>query len=58
MPDITMCRGKTETVDCQRKESCYRFTAIPSEFQSFFSVPPIIVDINKVQQCAYYAKNI
>lgn len=58
MPDITMCRGKTEEIECQRKDSCYRYTAIPSEYQSFFSVPPIIVDSYQVQQCAYYSKNI
>lgn len=37
MPDISMCTGG----DCPRKESCYRFTAKPSEyFQSYFQSPP------------------
>jgi hypothetical protein len=37
-PDITMCMG----TNCPYKESCYRFTAKPSEYwQSYFSVPPI-----------------
>ena len=39
MADITMCSGK----DCPLKESCYRFTATPSEFrQSYFFQPPVI----------------
>lgn len=37
MPDITMCEG----TGCPAKESCYRFTAKPSEFrQSYFVKPP------------------
>jgi len=37
-PDITMCRG----TNCPYKESCYRYTAKPSEFiQSWFMKPPI-----------------
>jgi hypothetical protein len=38
MPDITMCLG----TNCPYKESCYRFTAKPSEYmQSYFMKPPI-----------------
>ena len=38
MPDITMCLG----TKCPYKESCYRFTAKPSEYmQSYFMKPPI-----------------
>lgn len=38
MPDITMCLG----TDCPHKETCYRFTAKPSEYyQSYFTEPPI-----------------
>jgi hypothetical protein len=37
-PDITMCLG----TNCPYKESCYRFTAKPSEYmQSYFMNPPI-----------------
>ena len=37
MPDITMCEGK----DCPLKETCYRYTAKPSEFrQSYFAEVP------------------
>ena len=37
-PDITMCKG----TNCPYKESCYRYTAEPSEFmQSYFIEPPI-----------------
>ena len=45
-PDITMCRG----TNCPAKESCYRYTAKPSEFrQSYFMEPPI-----KDGKCDYY----
>jgi hypothetical protein len=36
MPDITMCPG----TNCPFKESCYRFTAKPNEYQSYFIEPP------------------
>jgi len=45
MPDITMCSGK----DCPYKENCYRFTAKPCEYQSYFSTPPI-----KDGKCDYF----
>lgn len=31
MPDITMCRNLT----CSDKERCYRWTAVPSRWQSY-----------------------
>jgi hypothetical protein len=37
MPDIAMCPG----TNCPQKETCYRYTAKPSDWQSYFSVPPI-----------------
>jgi len=37
MPDITMCLG----TNCPHKEKCYRFTAKPSDYQSYFMSPPI-----------------
>lgn len=37
MPDITMCKG----TDCPFTESCYRFTAKPGEYQSYFVEPPV-----------------
>jgi len=37
MADITKCPG----YDCPFKEKCYRFTAEPSEYQSYFLEPPI-----------------
>lgn len=46
MPDITMCSGE----GCPLKESCYRYTAKPSEYwQSYFIDPPI-----KDGECEYY----
>jgi hypothetical protein len=37
MPDIAKCKG----TNCPYKETCYRYTAEPSDYQSYFSVPPI-----------------
>lgn len=45
MPDITMCNG----TDCPFKERCYRFTAKPSDYQSYFFDPPI-----KDGKCNHY----
>lgn len=42
MPDITMCTG----VGCNKKDTCYRFTATPSGWQSYFCVSPIDQDGN------------
>ena len=50
MPDISMCNGE----GCPRKETCYRFTAKPSEFmQSYFMNAPIKED----DECEYYWPN-
>jgi len=47
--DITMCSGK----DCPFKETCYRYTATPSEYrQSYFFEPPIIK--GEEVTCEYY----
>ena len=49
MPDITMCPG----TNCPHKESCYRFTAKPSDYQAYFIEPPI-----KFGKCyAYWGVN-
>jgi hypothetical protein len=37
MPDITMCPG----TNCTYKETCYRYTAKPSDYQSWFMEAPI-----------------
>lgn len=48
MADIDMCRG----TDCPHKESCYRYTAMPSEYQWYLE-PPI-----KDGKCdMYWGKN-
>ena len=50
MPDITMCEGK----DCPLKETCYRYTAKPSEYlQSYFTEIPYNKEENK---CDYHMK--
>lgn len=47
MPDITMCKDER----CPFKRECFRFTAYPSEFQSYFTDSPYKVKKNK---CEYY----
>ena len=37
MPDITMCKWEW----CPMKDKCYRYTAKPSEMQSYFIETPI-----------------
>jgi hypothetical protein len=37
MPDISKCLG----TDCPYKETCHHYTSKPSDWQSYFSVPPI-----------------
>ena len=37
MPDIAMCSGG----DCKAKHLCYRYTATPDYYQSYFANPPI-----------------
>ena len=48
MADISMCSGD----GCEAKHTCYRFTAKPSEYQSYFTVPPI-----ENEGCEYYWNN-
>ena len=36
MPDITMCKGE----GCEARVTCYRFTAKPSKYQSYFNESP------------------
>jgi len=45
MPDITMCPG----TDCPKKETCYRFMATPSYYQSYFVELPM-----KNGECDHY----
>lgn len=54
MPDITMCRGQIEDKICPQKETCYRYTATPSDLiQSYFLDLPM----NKDGTCGYHWKN-
>jgi hypothetical protein len=49
--DITMCSGD----NCQKKESCYRFTALPNDYWQavFIDVPVDLV----TQECEHYWNN-
>ena len=48
MSDIAKCIGK----DCKVKESCYRFTAPPSEYWQSYIMPKV-----KDGKCEMYWKN-
>jgi len=49
MADISMCSGD----GCQVKHTCYRFTAKPSEYQSYL-IPPAPIEN---EGCEYYINN-
>ena len=49
MPDISMCKGG----ECPLKETCYRYTAMPGERQSYFLIPPF----RKGGACDYFWYN-
>ena len=49
MADITMCNGK----NCPLRKKCYRYTATPGHWQSYFTETPI-----KNGECEYYWKII
>jgi hypothetical protein len=49
MPDISMCKGE----DCPLKNECYRYTATPCEYQSYFVDPPYIED-----ECEFFYKDL
>ena len=48
-PDITMCKDDR----CVLKKKCYRFTAEPDYYQSYFESSPYDVEKNK---CTYFMK--
>ncbi len=50
MPDITMCRG----VNCDRRDSCHRFTATPSMRQAYF----VDVPRDSNGQCEMFWNNV
>lgn len=49
MADITMCNG----FRCPRLYNCYRFTAEPSRYQSWFAETPLKAD----QTCDHFWDN-
>ena len=51
MPDITMCKGK----ECPIKDTCYRYTAKASDYQSYFSEIPY--DFKKKECDNYWLTN-
>ena len=53
MADITMCNG----IGCEKKDQCYRHTATPSRYQSYFLNSPIKVDKDNKQKCSLFWSN-
>jgi hypothetical protein len=51
MPDISMCTGER----CIRADECYRCTAKPSQYQTYFGKPPFEVKEGK-WGCEYFWK--
>jgi len=47
--DITKCTG----VGCNLRFACYRFKAIPSDYQSYFKDPPV-ENHDGVSTCGYF----
>ena len=45
MADITKCQGR----NCERKETCYRYTAQADDWQSWS-------DFDQLEDCEYYWK--
>ena len=55
MPDITMCTNEK----CPLNKTCYRFTAIPSEYiQSYAEFKPFIDDVLDYADCEYFLEII
>jgi len=48
MPDISMC----DNISCPSKEKCYRFKAVPNEYQSYSNFKP---EENE-DKCEYFLK--
>ncbi len=46
MPDISMCKNK----NCELKENCYRYRAIPSEYMQSYAE----FENTKEKECEYY----
>ena len=62
MPDLTMCNGElgrtvgepaAATQVCRRRETCFRYTATPDEWQSYFVVAPI----GPGENCEHYIED-
>lgn len=49
MPDITLCPGN----NCPMKETCYRYKATPSDYQSYFMETPFKMIEGKID-CDHY----
>jgi len=53
MPDITMCKGD----NCPLKDQCFRYTAKPSEYQSYLPKEPYTLEKNEFKCNMLWTKN-
>ena len=50
MPDITMCKNEL----CEKKDTCHRYLAKPSEYQSYFGYLDEYSKIQQAKICLHY----
>lgn len=50
MPDIGMCNQH----ECAIRHSCYRYLAVPSEYQSYLMLDPAEPQEDGTHHCDYY----
>lgn len=57
MPDITMCNAKCKVGPCPIKDMCCRYTAEPSDRQSYFAMAPGHLQQGEKWTCIYFVVN-
>lgn len=54
MPDISMCMNE----DCIKKDTCYRHTALPSEYRQAYAMFTPENNTKENFNCKYYYDNL
>ena len=54
MPDISKCKNET----CVKKDKCYRFTCIPSEFRQSYSDFEPLKNKKTAFYCSAFIQNV
>jgi hypothetical protein len=59
MPDISMClaikRQGDKFVICEKRNTCWRYLAAASSYQSYFMTAPFSIEDGKCK-CEYYSE--